>query len=121
MKIVLTHSSDLSWKEEMYDALKGSSFGTQHEIFFPQEGGAVERITADVIRGSAMVLAEVSLPSTGEGIELGWANAFNVPVICFYKKGSHISKSLQYITDTFIEYSTMEDMIGKIAQQLNRF
>jgi nucleoside 2-deoxyribosyltransferase len=121
MKVVLTHSSNLPWKEELYSALKGSLINAEHEILFPQEKGAREQITKEHIKKSDIVLAEVSYPSTGQGIELGWADALGIPTFCFYKEGSNISSSLQYITDVFVEYSTMEDMTKKVASQLNRF
>ena len=35
----------------------------------------------EVIRTSDLVIADISYPSTGVGIELGWADCFNIRVI----------------------------------------
>lgn len=113
MKIALTHSNNLPWKEELYNVLRKASFSNENQIFFPQEND-----TKDLIKNSDIVLAEVSYPSTGQGIELGWANAFDTPIICFYQEGSKISNSLKKITNIFVEYSDMDDMEKKIEREL---
>jgi hypothetical protein len=66
-----------------------------------------------------MVLAEVSNPATGQGIELAWANANNIPIVCVFKKGADISGSLKFITDKIIEYENSNDMIEKIKKEIN--
>jgi hypothetical protein len=65
-----------------------------------------------------LVLAEVSYPSTGQGIELGWANMYGVPILYFYKKGTKLSHSLRATSNTFIEYENEGDMISKLAEHL---
>jgi len=35
-----------------------------------------------------LFIAEVSYRATGLGIELGWASDDNIPIYCFYKKGT---------------------------------
>ena len=119
MKIILSHSTKLPWKEEVYNALRNSSLSKENEIFFPQKKVTEEKITKDLIKESDVILAEVSYPSTGQGIELGWANILNISIICFYKEGNKISSSLKYITDTFVVYSSMDDMIQKVYRQIN--
>lgn len=41
-------------------------------------------MTKDIIKTCDLMIAEVSLPATGLGIELGWAKAFKVPILCMY-------------------------------------
>lgn len=118
MKITLTHSSNLPWKDELYNTLEHSSLHELHKIFFPHQDGVERQMTRDVVKDSDVILAEVSYPSTGQGIELGWANIFNVPIICISKKGSKVSNSLKYIANIFIVYSDMDDMIQKLSTQL---
>lgn len=65
-----------------------------------------------------MLVAEVSLPSTGQGVELGQANVAGVPIICFYKTGTMPSSSLRFVTDKVIEYSDPQDMIAKLETQM---
>lgn len=66
------------------------------------------------------MIAEVSLPSTGLGIELGWADTFNKPIVCIYKTGSEFSNSLKAISNTFIEYSNTDDLIDRLAKLLEK-
>ncbi len=118
MKIFVTHSSNFDFKNKLYLPLRNSPLNTLHEIKLPQEKG-YEEITKDIIKNSDIVVAEVSYPSTGQGIELGWANIFAVPIICIYKEGSKISNSLSKITDRFITFTDKDDMIRKLTAEIN--
>ncbi len=75
--------------------------------------------TQKEIQDSDLVLAEVSYPSTGQRIELGWASAAQVPVVCVSKEGSKVSGSLQYVTHNFITYTDSEDLVLKFTEFLN--
>jgi len=66
-----------------------------------------------------LLIAEVSLPATGQGIELGWADYAKTSILCIYKKGIQISSSLKFITDNFIEYENEENMISQINDFIN--
>lgn len=57
-----------------------------------------------------ILIEEVSHPSTGLGIELGWANITNVPIYCLHKTNSKYSSSLNTITDKFYKYSNTEEL-----------
>jgi hypothetical protein len=63
-------------------------------------------------------LAEVSYPSTGQGIELGWANVYGTPIICFYRHGSDPAKSLQEVSQNVIEYKDDLNMVNKLMKVL---
>lgn len=76
--------------------------------------------TKDIIASYDLVIAEVSLPSTGQGIELGWASSANTPILCIYKKSAEVSSALKFITNEFIEYENSEDMIKKIKAFINK-
>lgn len=64
-------------------------------------------------------MAEVSYPSTVQGIELGWADAKNVPIICIYRKDLRPSGALKAVSNTFIEYTDSQEMIKKISDYLS--
>jgi hypothetical protein len=120
MKIFITHSSNYNFKEELYLPLRNSELNKKHEIFLPQEKG-YEEITKDIIKNSDLIIAEVSYPSTGQGIELGWADIYNIPIVCIYKKERGLSsKSLNKITKDFILYNDSGDMIDKLQKYLER-
>lgn len=120
MRIFVAHATASNFREELYAPLRSSHVYSEHEFILPQENGK-EEITKDIIQHCDVVLAEVSLPSTGQGIELGWANVFAVPIICIFKKGARPSGSLQYIATTMVEYdssATMIEELEKVLQQL---
>lgn len=68
----------------------------------------------EVIPACDIVLAEVSYPSTGQGIELGWASAANIHIIAFYRHGSSRSSALEFVATDMFEYETQDDMLDGI-------
>ena len=112
MKIYISHSSEYDYINKIYNPIKSSDLIQSNIFFLPHEDKTVN--TKDIISKCDLVIAEVSLPSTGQGIELGWADYTKTPILCMYEKGTKISSSLKYITNEFIEYDSVEDMIKKI-------
>lgn len=118
MKIFVTHSSNFDFESELYAPLRGSALAKKYQLIFPQESG-VEKNTRDVIRECNVVLAEVSYPSTGSGIEMGWADSFQKPIICICKKGTEPSASLHRIAKALFFYSTAEELFEKLEAEFN--
>ncbi len=114
MKLYFAHSSEINYKE-IYSALEGS-FGKDHELILPHKSKAVN--SKDTITSCDLFIAECSLPSTGMGVEIGWANAADVPVVFVYKKGIKISSSLKFVSKEFIEYTTLSDLVEKLEKYL---
>lgn len=121
MKIVVTHSSSLDFVKKLYEPLQCSELWQQHEFLLPQESGMKEQITKEIIAKADLDIAEVSLPSTGQGIELGWADAAGIPIICIYASGENFSSSVNYVAQDFLEYSNSDDMIAKLESFLQTF
>ena len=67
------------------------------------------------------MIAEVSYPATGLGIELGWADMHKCPIVCIYRSGQKTSGSLKVVTDKFIEYTDKQDMLEKITDTIDSF
>lgn len=120
MKLYLAHSSGYDYKTELYRPLK-AAFASEYEIFFPHDSNADGVKSKDIIPTCDVILAEVSLPSTGQGIELGWADAHNIPIICFYRTGSNLSSALHFISNSVFEYNTSEEMITKLRFEIQKF
>lgn len=116
MKLYLAHSSNYDYQTELYAPMK--QFFADHEVFYPHDLHNDGIKSKDVIPTCDAVIAEVSFPSTGEGIEIGWADAANIPIICLYKKGASVSSALRFISDTFVEYDSHEEMIEKLKSHL---
>lgn len=115
-KIYVSHAASCApsydYKRDLYAQLCGLK---DFELIFPHERSTEPSSTKELIASCDAVLAEVSYPSHGVGIELGWASAAGVPIICIYQKGVRISSSLKTISKNIIEY----DKIAVIFAQLN--
>lgn len=121
MKIYVTHSSNFDYQNELYQPLRKSELNNLYKITLPHEHTTDQFSSKEYIMSCNLILAEVSYPSTGQGIELGWANSYDVPILCLYKKGTTPSGSLKVITNTFIEYVNGEDMVQKLTEFLLTF
>ena len=119
MKIYIAHSRGFDLRKELYDPIKNSSLAREHTFIFPHEKSEELFSSKDFFQnGCDLIIAEVSYPATGLGIELGWANMLKVPVVCIYKKDSILSGSLKAVTNTFLQYSDTSDLIDKITQAI---
>lgn len=114
LKIYVTHSSSFDFQNELYKPLRLSSLNEKHTIVLPHERSSEQFNSREYLSGCDYVIAEVSHPSVGQGIELGWADMLEVPIVCVYQKGSKISSALKVVSSHFIEYETPTDMIKKL-------
>ena len=120
MKIYVTHSTSFDFQNELYGPLRKSELNMVHEIVLPHEHSSEQFSSKEFMKECDVVLAEVSYPSTGQGIELGWANTYNVPIVCLNKKGMKVSGALKTVSEVFIEYENTEDMVKKLGQYLEK-
>jgi hypothetical protein len=117
MKLYLSHSSGYNYKSELYEPLK-SNLADEYDIFFPHDDHIDGVESKDILASSDVIIAEVSFPSTGQGIELGWADFQNKPIVCFYRSGSKVSSAIRFVSATVIEYESTADMIQKLRAAL---
>lgn len=117
MKIYISHSSKYDYKNKIYNPIKQSNLVRENTLFFPHDDNKIVN-TKEIIANYDLVIAEVTLPATGQGIELGWADYAKTPIVCLYEKGAKISSSLKFITKDFIEYESEIDMINQISKYI---
>ncbi|MFH1977987.1 MAG: hypothetical protein ABIJ92_01530 [Candidatus Aenigmatarchaeota archaeon] len=117
MKIYLAHSTDFDYKKELYEPLKNSELVDKHEFVFPHDNEN-NLSSKDIIKNCNLIIADVSYPSIGVGVELGWAESFGIKIICIFKRGSRPSKSLRNLTLHFIEYSDTDHLINELKEEL---
>ena len=91
MKIYISHSSKYDYISKIYNPIKSSDLIQSNTFFLPHEDKVLN--TKEIISNSDLVIAEVSLPATGQGIELGWADYAKEPILCIYEKGTEISSA----------------------------
>ena len=120
MKIFISHSAKgYDYETELYHPLQQSALALKHNFIFPHHQENTEISSKEHFKDTDLVIAEVSHPSTGGGIELGWANMMQVPILLLYKTGTKPASSLRFLEKaTMLEYQDNEDMIEKITEHL---
>lgn len=120
MNIYVSHSRNFDYHKELYIPIETSSLTIGHSFIFPHKTSNDLFKTKELFLSKKcdLVLAEVSYPSTGQGIELGWADALDIPIVGIYRHGINISGSLIVVTDQIIVYTDSQDMLTKIGDFL---
>lgn len=118
MKIYIVHSSGFDYKVELYKPINQFNNSNKYEILFPHNRNSDPVLSKQIIKDCDLVIAEVSYPSTGMGIELGWADDAKIPVLCIHKQGIKPSSSLSLVFNHFVEYFDAEDLIAKLADRI---
>lgn len=121
MNIYISHSSAYDYENEVYKPIKESSLATVYTFFLPHEPQNIDTDAKTELKHTDVLVAEASLPSTGQGIELAQAEAAGVPILCFYKAGFKPSGSLRFVTDKVIEYNDTPDFLAKLEAELSTF
>ena len=119
MKIYVIHATAFDFRNELYKPLKDSQLSREHEFILPHE--ATEKKSKKLIEEADLVLAEVSYPSTGSGIELGWANAFDKPILCAHKTETKPSSAVKFVASDIIAYQDAEHFISVLSERLKDF
>lgn len=109
MRIYLAHASSFDFQNELYNPLKKSLVFTQHTFILPHDEGKKTISSKEIIASCDLVIAEVSFPSTGLGIELGWADDLKKSIVGIYREGVVYSSALNVLTDTFFSYHMSEN------------
>ena len=118
MKILIAHSSGFDYRTELYEPLKNSSLVSEHQVIFPHDPENAEIPTKEQLKDADLMIAEVSYPSTGEGIEIGLAEAAGVPLLFLYKTGTKPSSSLRLVNGTLKEYANTNELVALICEHL---
>ncbi len=123
MIIYISHPTILDYKNDLYAPLRASELNKIHELILPHEESSGQYNTKELFSKGLcdLVIAECSAASTGQGIELGWADFFTIPIIGFYKKDIKPSGAMYAVTDHLVEYESSDDLIQKISEFLVKF
>ncbi len=121
MLIYLGHSTAFNYEDTLYLPLKNSALWAQHSFILPHENQADLTPTKKLIQTIDLMVAEVSYPSTGLGIELGWANNANRDILCVSHQDARPSLSLKYISQYFLTYSDPKDLIHQLTTWIQRY
>ena len=118
MNIYVSHLRRGDYHTELYGPLLASELAKKHVFIFPHSKSQKPFNTKELFRKKEcdMILAEISMPATGQGIELGWADMYGIPIICMYKKGADVSGSAKMIARHSLEYSNIRNMIDQVEK-----
>lgn len=111
--IYFSHSHHVDYENEFYKPLLKSKISSCYKLVLPHGSLYDGTDTKEMLINSDYLIAEVSYPGTGIGLELGRAECHGVPIICIIKKGCKCSSSVKRSFEV-IEYSNSEDMIQKL-------
>ena len=120
MNIIVTHASSFDYKTELYAPLERAVEGTGHELIFPHVWHEQRKSTKEFLKDTGLVIGEVSSPSTGQGIEFGWADMLNVPILFLRKKGAKSSSALKYLHGEYIDYADSDDLAEKVRSYFGK-
>ena len=120
MKIYVSHSSKLDYVNDLYEPLRNSFLAKSHEFLFPHERSLDLFPTRELFarRGCDLVFAEVSFPSHGQGVELGWAYNDGIRIIMASRPEAKLSVVLPELCKEMFTYTDAEDLIAKLSKFL---
>ena len=120
MKIYVAHSRDFDYVNELYIPLKNDAYFKQFELILPHESDNYKH-DREFYKNIDLVIAEVSFPSIGLGIELGFLYDDKKDVYCIHKKNKKISGSVKVVTENIFEYENSVDMINTIKNIIDDY
>lgn len=115
-KIYFAHSTGFDYKNELYKPIRESTLNKEYYFLLPHEKSDAPFNSKEFFKNEAnLIIAEISYPSTGMGIELGWADSLGLPIIEIAKKNTKYSSSPTVIAKEVIEYENSKDLIEKLT------
>lgn len=115
MNIYISHSTSYDYERELYVPLKNSLLYNLYSLTFPHERSSEPFSTKEYFDTCDLVIADVSYPSTGQGIELGWASMMKIPIIAIHRKSAPISSSISVVTSQILGYHDIKEAIELIT------
>lgn len=127
LSVPLVANRDLQTAGVLVDAVKAAG----HEVVSPwvlqgnpnddlNEIGVFERDTGAVKRCDILI-AEVSVPSHGVGMELMLAHLLGKRIICICREGTKLSWMIKGMSDIYlIKYDGMQDLREKLLTRLKQ-
>ena len=109
-KIYLAHSSKFDFKNELYKPIKDSNLGEKYDFIYLLDNPDFLPNTKNLIKSYSLVIAEISYPSTGAGIEIGWTDAFNIPIIFIHNELYNPPQYLKTMSPHILKYNNSNEI-----------
>ncbi len=117
-QIYIAPSTKYDFQRELYQPLKDSTLPETYDLFYPHDKTGNPTNSRELIKNYWAVVAEISYPSTGAGIEIGWADAFEVPLIFIHQEDFEPSSYYYDMTEHVLSYEDSEEMVNKLMYSL---
>ncbi|AJD93485.1 hypothetical protein JMA_41680 (plasmid) [Jeotgalibacillus malaysiensis] len=116
MNIYVGHSKQMNYKEELYPVLKkiGDEMGVR--FILPHDESLELYPSKEVLPTCDYMLADISLPALGLGIEIGWANMMDIPVFFIHKSDSELSHSVKAVSQNIRQYDSIDDLESVVRE-----
>lgn len=123
MIIYISHSSSFDYRTKLYMPIKEIFRTSSHSLIFPHEKNKKQYPSKMLFQKHKcdLIIGEVSYPSTGQGIELGWADAYQIPIIGINKIDHPISSSLSTVISELIQYHEVADIERILLSTLQKY
>lgn len=121
MRIYISHSRRFNFQGELYFPLRQTREFLPHELILPHEGsdGLYPVVKELEDRKIGLVIAELSYPSTNQGIELGLAKAYGVPVGGMFRDGSTPPSAISVVTENVQCYRNARTLVETVGRLIS--
>lgn len=116
MKIYIGHSTGFDYIKELYEPIKQSDLFSEHEFIFPHDRSVDDQNDKSFYQTIDLMIAEVSYPSTGLGVELGWVEDLGKKIVCIYKSDTKPSGAIRTVCSDIWSYADSEELISLIKE-----
>lgn len=113
MNIYIGNQSE-DYKKRLTDALLNSSMAKKHNFIFSENREHGQFDPKECLQSCEIMVADVSHPTILLGIEMGWADNYDVAIICVCSKGTAISSHLTRMSKDIIIYTDTEDLVEEL-------
>lgn len=117
-KIYIAHSSGYDFIKNLYQPIKNSKLWETYEFILPHDNRDYHPDSKKEIQDSKVIIAEISHPSTGAGIEIGWADSDNKPIIFIHNHTYNPPAYFNTMTPYVIKYNKPDEIPNLIKQVL---
>lgn len=118
LDIYVTHSNKIDYKRRLYTPLLESKIGKENNLILPHSKEYENVDTKNILINCDLLVAEITVPGTGIGIEIGRAESNNVSIVCLLKKGEKQNNSVRRMGIRVLEYLDEKDMIFKLNKYI---
>ena len=113
MKIYVGHYKKYDYMNELYLPIINSELGKREEFIFPHLTDETFN-SQEVIAKSDLFIAEISVHSTGLGIEIGRTEVKGKKILCICNEKVKMPSCLKYVNVDKLYYKDSADMVKKL-------